>query len=254
MADEGERRTARGQMALQPFDGDEVEVVGRLVQQEDVGFGAQRPRERRAPCLAPREMDGIGLGVEPEIAHHRPGRVGVVVLPEAREHVVEHRSKARHGGFLRQEGETRGRLLKARSPVWIGLAGRKPQQRRLARSVAADQRDPVTRRNREFGALEQRRAAERHGDVLEMQKGGRHAAALVSKPRGIAAVGRKGKRGPRRRVSRAGSRGRCRSDPRSEAPARGRRPRTRPASASARAASSPPRRSAPGRSNARRAR
>ena len=43
VADESERRAAFGEARLQPLDGDEIEVIGRLVQEQDVGLGAQRP-------------------------------------------------------------------------------------------------------------------------------------------------------------------------------------------------------------------
>ncbi len=52
VADEGQRRAARQEMAFQPLDRDEVEVVGRLVEQQDVRLGAEHPDQRRAPRLA----------------------------------------------------------------------------------------------------------------------------------------------------------------------------------------------------------
>ena len=46
--------------------------------------------------------------------------------------------------------------------------GRDPQQRGLARPVAADEADALACRDRELGAGQERRAAERQGDVFEL--------------------------------------------------------------------------------------
>ena len=40
------------------------------------------------------------------------------------------------------------------------------EERRLARTIAADEANAVARRDRQFGAFEQRRAAERQVDVF----------------------------------------------------------------------------------------
>ena len=57
----------------------------------------------------------------------------------------------------------------------LDQAGGDLQQRRLARAVAADQRDAVAGRGRQLGAGEQRRAAEGQHDAVEFQDRRRHA-------------------------------------------------------------------------------
>ena len=52
VADQHDPGARAGQLALQPFDAGEVEVVGRLVEQQDVGQRSQRPRQRGAACLS----------------------------------------------------------------------------------------------------------------------------------------------------------------------------------------------------------
>jgi hypothetical protein len=54
MADEEQRALEAQQHLLEPFDGRQVEVIGGLVQQQQIGIAGQRPSQGRAPALAPR--------------------------------------------------------------------------------------------------------------------------------------------------------------------------------------------------------
>ena len=54
MADDHQGGTQALQFALQPFDGRKVEMVGRLVEQQNVGLGRQDAGQRRAAGLAAR--------------------------------------------------------------------------------------------------------------------------------------------------------------------------------------------------------
>ena len=56
VADDDDRRAAAGEIALEPFDGGKIEMVGRLVEQQDVGIGREHARERGAPRLAAGEL------------------------------------------------------------------------------------------------------------------------------------------------------------------------------------------------------
>ena len=129
MADERERRAARSEARLQPFDRDEIEVIGRLVEQQDVGFDVQHPDQGRPPRFAARETAGIGGGIEPKLGHHRSRRMGVVHFAQAGEHIVERGPEARNVGLLRQIGEARRRLDEARSPVRRRLSRSDPKKR-----------------------------------------------------------------------------------------------------------------------------
>ena len=55
MADQNDRRAQSRQRRLEPFDGRQVEVIGRLVEQKDIGISGQRLRNRRAPNFATRQ-------------------------------------------------------------------------------------------------------------------------------------------------------------------------------------------------------
>ena len=171
VADERDRRAASGEMVLQPLDRDQVEVVGRLVEQQDFGLRAEDPREGRASRFAAGQGRRIGGGIEPEFGHHGARGVGVVVFAQARQDIVQRRGEAGHVGFLRQKGEPGGGLLEPRAAIRRREPGGDPHQRRFPRSVPADQRDPVARRNRQLRLLEQGRAAERQADVTQLQEG-----------------------------------------------------------------------------------
>ena len=52
MADDEDRAVVVGEIALQPLDGRQVEMVGRLVEQQHVRLADQGAGQRRAPGLA----------------------------------------------------------------------------------------------------------------------------------------------------------------------------------------------------------
>ncbi len=75
MADDDQRATPAFQFAFQPFDGRQVEMVGRFVQQQNVGRGRQHPRQRRAAGLAAGNMRRVFFAGQAELldADSAPG-------------------------------------------------------------------------------------------------------------------------------------------------------------------------------------
>ena len=61
MRDEDERARVLGEEALEPLHGVDVEVVGGLVEQKEVGVGEQRSRQRHARELAARQRQEAAL-------------------------------------------------------------------------------------------------------------------------------------------------------------------------------------------------
>ena len=82
MRDEDHRGVERLQHALEPLERLDVEMVRRLVEQQQVGLRGECPRERRARQLAARERVQrpveVGVG-EAEPAHDRGRAVAPVV-------------------------------------------------------------------------------------------------------------------------------------------------------------------------------
>ena len=76
------------QEALQPFDGVDIKVVGRLIEQQDLRVADQRARQQRAPSRAageliephgaiepqPRQHGGHAVAVRPALIGQRPRR------------------------------------------------------------------------------------------------------------------------------------------------------------------------------------
>ncbi len=83
MADDDERAAAAVEFALQPFDGGEIEMVGGLVQQQDIGRGRQHPRQRRAAGFAAGQMRGIFIAVQTELLEKIARLIMVVAGAEA---------------------------------------------------------------------------------------------------------------------------------------------------------------------------
>ena len=81
MGDQHQRRAQTLQLGFQPFDGRQIEMVGGLVEEQDVGPGRQSAGERGAAPLPAGEMGGVLLARQAELAqqgegagvHHRRG-------------------------------------------------------------------------------------------------------------------------------------------------------------------------------------
>ena len=67
MADDNERATTAGEFGFQPFDGGEIEMVGRLIEQQDVGRGCEHRCDRRAARFAAGEVRGVFLSCEAKL-------------------------------------------------------------------------------------------------------------------------------------------------------------------------------------------
>ena len=179
MADQHQRAATGFQFAFQPFNGGDVQVIGRLIQQQDVGPGRQGAGQRRAPRFAARQGGGIFRAVQTQMAEQVIGAVGIVMQIQPRLDEFAGGSKARHVGFLRQVAHDGAGLDKHRAAVGFRQAGRDLHQGGLARAVAPHQADAVSHLDAEIGAVEQLLAAKGDGNVLQVQYG-RHGALCAA--------------------------------------------------------------------------
>ena len=166
------------ELAFQPLDGGEVEMVGRLVEQQDIRLRRQRARQRCAAGLAAGEMRRVFAAGQPELVEQRLRRVNVVGRRQAGFDVSERGREPREVRLLRQIAHQRARLHENRAAVGLDQPGRDLEQGRFARAVAADQRHALAGRDRQLRAGQQRRAAEGERDVFELQKRRSHVAML----------------------------------------------------------------------------
>ena len=151
---------------FEPFEAAGVEVVGGLVEEEDIGGLEQRRGQQCAGLLAAGEAGERAVGVEvldPEAAADLLGarlggpgagglgafeRVGVGVevarrlergerLAGLAQGVVEERADGRLGRLLRQVADAGGR--EDRAAVGVLATGQQPEQGGLAGAVGADE-------------------------------------------------------------------------------------------------------------------
>ena len=167
---------------FEPFQAAGVEVVGRLVEEEDVGALEQRRGQQRAGLLAAGEAGERAVGVEvldPEAAADLLGarlggpgagglgaleRVGVGVevarrlergerLAGLAEGVVEERADRRLGRLLREVADAGRR--EDRAAVGVLAAGQQLEQGGLAGAVGADEPGSVAGVEGQRQALEE---------------------------------------------------------------------------------------------------
>ncbi|EWS54886.1 hypothetical protein X551_02314 [Methylibium sp. T29] len=175
-------------------------MVGRLVEQQHVGRGDQRLRQRDALLRAARQRADLGVGRElqplqrlgdallPGPAVHRLDagldRVEIIVrivrlvalaqrlhLGKADAHRVEHAGLGVEHRLLRHQREPQALLQLQRAVVGLLEPGDDLQQRGLAGAVAADQADALTGLEREAGVVEQGDVAIGQVGVGEGQQG-----------------------------------------------------------------------------------
>ena len=120
-------------------------MVGRLVQQQDVGRGRQHPRQRRAAGLAAGDMRGVLVAGEAELFDEIARLVMVVAGAEAGLDIGQRRLVLAEVRLLRQIADGGARLHEAAAAVGLDETGGDLQQRRFARAVAADQADALAR-------------------------------------------------------------------------------------------------------------
>jgi hypothetical protein len=146
VADDHHRAAARIEVALQPFDGREVEMVGRFVEQEDIRSGRQHAGERNAARLATGELRRIFLSGEAELFEEIAGGMRIIGRPQSGFDIGKGRGKAREIRLLRQVAHQRARLHKDRAAIRFEQTGRDLEQCRLTRPIAPDQRHPFAGR------------------------------------------------------------------------------------------------------------
>ena len=174
VADDHQRGAPRSEIALQPFDRAQVEVVGRLVEQQDVGRGRQHPRERGAARFAAGEMRRMLVAGKAELLEQIAGGVTIVGRAEPVLDIGEGGFEAGEVRLLRQIAERHPGLHEHRAAVRLDGPCRDFQQGRFAGPIASDQRNPFARGDGQLRAGQQRGAAEGQRDILELKEGWGH--------------------------------------------------------------------------------
>ena len=171
MADQHHGRAHGIEFGLQPFDDGQVEMVGRLVEQQDIGLGGQYACQSGTAALAARQGFRIFGAGQAERAQQILRAILVITRPETRFDIIKRGGIGGQVRLLRQIAQSGAGLDKAQAGVMRHVARGDLEQGRFARAIAANQRDALTGRDNEFGALEQGRATEGQFDILKRKKG-----------------------------------------------------------------------------------
>ncbi|MCY1172293.1 hypothetical protein D9M73_124260 [compost metagenome] len=154
MADDDKGTAKALEPFLDPFDRANVEVVGRLVEQQHIGILREGAHDRRPAALAARGLGRFAREINAELVGNRLGFIALRRIV-ARQHIIGERRKARHRRFLLELDHARARHDRAPPLVGIDLAAEQLEQGRLARAVAPDQRQPVARPDMNIEPTEQ---------------------------------------------------------------------------------------------------
>ena len=174
---EQQRPAPLEQKFLQPQDRLEIEMVGRLVEQQQLRRLDEAARQQHAAFLPGGERGELVLGGQAHLLEQPLATVvalPVVVLLVGTAFALDDRA---HGAgeagrhFLPQGREYCARLAKHLARVSLELARDDFHQRGLARAVAADETDALAAINLEIDAIEQRRATEAQADIEKTDNG-----------------------------------------------------------------------------------
>ncbi|MEI2745743.1 MAG: hypothetical protein V9G22_10010 [Ottowia sp.] len=198
--DEQRRLLALEQVLLEPLDARDVEVVRRLVEQQQVGVRRQRLREQHAAREAGRQPRDVGVRVEAEaleqLVEPRPGPPGLLARRHRGGDQVARGPREAPRHLLRQPGD--GHALAARHVAVVDgdLAGEHAHERGLARRVAPEEAEALPFLDLEADAVEERGPAVGERDAVESDQG--HPATVGGRP-GLAYFGPALPRAPRGR-------------------------------------------------------
>ena len=100
--------------------------------------------------------------------------MAIVGRPEAGFNIVRRRREAQQVRFLRQVAQRRAGIDETGSAIRLGEGRGNLQERRFARSVAADEAHALPGVDDEINAVEQRRSTETQRDAGKLDERGRH--------------------------------------------------------------------------------
>jgi hypothetical protein len=177
VADDDERALEAPEPRLEPVDRREVEVVGRLVEQQHVGIDRERADDCRAAPLAAAGGRRGTAEVDADLVGDR-GSLVWFGGAFAGEHPLAEGFVAGQLRVLLEQHDARTRDDRALALVGVDHPGEAFEQCRLARAIAPDQRQPVARPDVDVEPAEQPAFALDEAEVFERENWGSHWRGL----------------------------------------------------------------------------
>src|SRR4051812_26030840 len=153
-------------------------MVGRLVEQQDVGFRREGAGQRGAARLTAGKPSRLFITGEAKLFEQIARAVRIVARRKPCLDKCKYAGVPREVRLLWEIADRRARLQEARTAVGFDQTGRDLQQCGFAGSIAAHEAHALALADRKLRALEQRRAAKGEADVLQCEERRRHAAQL----------------------------------------------------------------------------
>ena len=173
VADRDERAAEALEPRLEPFDRGDVEVVGRFVEQQDLGLLRQGAGDRGAALLAARRRRAGPVEVDAELVGDALDDI-LFRRVIAGEGEVAERGEPGDRRVLVEQDDARAGADRPPPLVDLDPPGEDLEQRRLARAVAADERQTVALADGEVESPQQPAAALDQADVFERDDGSCH--------------------------------------------------------------------------------
>ena len=177
MADQDQRRAQGLKLFLQPLDRGQIEMIGRLVQQQDIRRRGEHAGKGGAARFSARQTVRRFRPIQAELAKQIIGPVRIIAGGETGFDIGARVGKARQRRFLRQIANRCARLNEARPPLGIHEAGGDLEKGGLARAVSPDQAQPFAFAHGQLSPVQDRGAAEIQMNVLEKKNGCGHRAS-----------------------------------------------------------------------------
>ena len=174
MGDEHQRPVPTFEVALQPSDRFDVEVVGRFVQQQHIRPRGDHRRQQNASLHAAGHRRDFRVGgqfhLRKRLVDPVPG-LPIVRFGLPTQHDLQRRPGQIFGNVLDQPDDLGTAVGRHRSAVGRQFTVQDLQKRRLAGTVAAEQTDAIAAPDVRRHAVEQRRPAEAKMKVVEAEEG-----------------------------------------------------------------------------------
>ena len=128
MTDRDHRAGKTVQKILQPGNGADIQMIGRLVEQQDIGLGDQGTRQKRTPLFAARQRRHVPVPGKTQPVEDRVGAMGNGITIRTSGDEPGDRARQRLNRLLIDQCHACHRLQKTLAAIGFNTAGQDLQQ------------------------------------------------------------------------------------------------------------------------------